>query len=254
MITDTEAEHVPGCNMAFRLAALKAIGGFDPCFRTAGDDVDVCWQLQAAGLKVAFSPVAVVWHGARKTLFAYWKQQAGYGKAEALLAVKWPDKYSPAGHSNWTGRVYGKSARLWPNFGARIYSGIRGSAPFQFIYGHSAGVLESLLTTPEWYLLISCFGVLSGIGVIWRPLRIAALFLILALLLSLAHAGLNAARASFNLATGQKYEILRSWLLTTLLHFLQPIARLSGRISAALRPWREDQFRGFMVPSWREYS
>ena len=45
MLTETEAEHVPGCNMAFRKTALTAIGGFDPRFRTAGDDVDICWQL-----------------------------------------------------------------------------------------------------------------------------------------------------------------------------------------------------------------
>src|SRR5262249_31284909 len=44
------------------------------------------------------------------------------------------------------------------------------------------------------------------------------------------------------------------WLLVTLLHFLQPIARLSGRISAGLHPWRKDRFRGFTIPSSREYS
>ena len=32
--------------MAFRKTALEAIGGFDPRFRTAGDDVDECWRLQ----------------------------------------------------------------------------------------------------------------------------------------------------------------------------------------------------------------
>jgi cellulose synthase/poly-beta-1,6-N-acetylglucosamine synthase-like glycosyltransferase len=254
MLTDTEAEHVPGCNMAFRKAALKAIGGFDPRFTTAGDDVDVCWQLQAAGLKVAFSPAAVVWHRARKTMFAYWKQQSGYGKAEALLAVKWPDKYNCAGHPNWSGRVYGKSAPFWLNFGARIYSGIRGSAPFQFLYGRTPRGLDSLLTIPEWYLVTSCLGLLSIIGIFWRPLRIAAPLLILALFLSLAHASLNAAHASFHVAPGQNFEILRRWLLTTLLHLLQPIARLSGRISAGLHPWRKDQFSGFTLPSSCEYS
>src|SRR5207244_3256856 len=37
LLSDTEAEHIPGCNMAFRVAALRAIGGFDPQFRVAGD-------------------------------------------------------------------------------------------------------------------------------------------------------------------------------------------------------------------------
>ncbi len=45
VLVDNElAEHIPGCNMAFRKRALEAIGGFNPVYRTAGDDVDVCWS------------------------------------------------------------------------------------------------------------------------------------------------------------------------------------------------------------------
>src|SRR5438094_6000224 len=33
LLSDAVAEHIPGCNMAFRTAALKAAGGFDPQFR-----------------------------------------------------------------------------------------------------------------------------------------------------------------------------------------------------------------------------
>ena len=36
--------------------ALEAIGGFDPQFRAAGDDVDICWRLQDAGGTIGFSP------------------------------------------------------------------------------------------------------------------------------------------------------------------------------------------------------
>jgi len=42
LLSDGEAEHIPGCNMAFRKACLEEIGGFDSHFRVAGDDVDVC--------------------------------------------------------------------------------------------------------------------------------------------------------------------------------------------------------------------
>src|SRR5262249_46223401 len=38
LLSDEVAEHIPGCNMAFRKSSLEAIGGFDPQFRTAGDD------------------------------------------------------------------------------------------------------------------------------------------------------------------------------------------------------------------------
>ena len=47
LLDDTVAEHIPGCNMAFRRDALPSIGGFNPVFVRAGDDVDVCRRLQA---------------------------------------------------------------------------------------------------------------------------------------------------------------------------------------------------------------
>src|SRR5207249_4837459 len=83
-----QAEHIPGCNMAFRKARLEAIGGFDPQFRTAGDDVDVCWCLQERGWTLGFSAAAMVWHHRRNSVRTYWKQQIGYGRAEAMLERK----------------------------------------------------------------------------------------------------------------------------------------------------------------------
>src|SRR6266699_1946450 len=71
LLSDREAEHIPGCNMAFRRAWLQAIGGFDTQFRVAGDDVDVCWSLQAHGWTLGFSPAAVVWHQRRNSIRAY---------------------------------------------------------------------------------------------------------------------------------------------------------------------------------------
>src|SRR5438128_2631431 len=107
LVTDREAEHIPGCNMAFRTAYLEAVGGFDPRFRTAGDDVDVCWRLQDRGWTLGFHPAAVVWHHRRNSVRTYWRQQIGYGRAEAMLERKWPEKYNDVGHVRWTGRMYG---------------------------------------------------------------------------------------------------------------------------------------------------
>src|SRR5213082_3648088 len=107
LLSDCEAEHIPGCNMAFRKDCLEAVGGFDPQFRTAGDDVDVCWQLQERGWTLGFSPAALVWHHRRNSLRTYWKQQIGYGRAEAMLERKWPEKYNGPGHVRWSGRIYG---------------------------------------------------------------------------------------------------------------------------------------------------
>src|SRR5205823_4327868 len=108
LLTDSEAEHIPGCNMAFRKDRLEAIGGFDPRFRTAGDDVDVCWRLQARNWTLGFSAAAQVWHHPRRSVRAYWRQQRGYGRAEAMLERKWPEKYNGPGHVTWSGRVYGQ--------------------------------------------------------------------------------------------------------------------------------------------------
>ena len=88
LISDREAEHIPGCNMAFRRAALEEIGGFDARFRSAGDDVDLCWRLQQLGGRLAFHAGAVVWHHRRDSVAMYWRQQLGYGRAEALLEEK----------------------------------------------------------------------------------------------------------------------------------------------------------------------
>jgi GT2 family glycosyltransferase len=60
LTTDQIAEHIPGCNMAFRRDALLEVGGFDPIYRAAGDDVDLCWKIQAAGKTIGFHPSAIV--------------------------------------------------------------------------------------------------------------------------------------------------------------------------------------------------
>ena len=56
--------------------ALEAVGGFDPRFRIAGDDVDLCWRLQERGWTLGFHAGAVVWHHRRDSIRAYWRQQA----------------------------------------------------------------------------------------------------------------------------------------------------------------------------------
>jgi glycosyltransferase involved in cell wall biosynthesis len=130
MLTDREAEHIPGCNMAFYKWALEEIGMFDPIFRKAGDDVDVCWRLQDSGRKIGFSAAGFVWHYRRSTTKAYLKQQAGYGEAEALLIGKHPDHFNSFGGGLWHGRIYASSFSGLLLRGAVIYHGIFGSGFF----------------------------------------------------------------------------------------------------------------------------
>lgn len=240
LISDCAAEHIPGCNMAFRRSALTRIGGFDPQFRVAGDDVDMCWRLQARDLKVGFSPAAVVWHHRRGSVRGYLRQQSGYGKAEALLERKWPQKYNGARHITWHGRVYGKgltrelaAARRW-----RVYYGSRGSAPFQSLYQPPVSGLRALPLMPEWYLVILALLVLCVIGVAWVPLLVvAAPLLVAAVGAVVVQALLSAAAARFSSRDVSRRGLLAMRALTALLHVLQPAARLHGRLAHGLGPW-----------------
>jgi GT2 family glycosyltransferase len=250
LLSDQEAEHVPGCNMAFRKAALQAIGGFDPQFRIAGDDVDVCWRLRERGWTVGFNPAAVVWHHRRNSVRAYWKQQRNYGKAEALLERKWPEKYNAAGHLTWAGRVYGNGHVYLLGRRGRIYHGIWGSAPFQSVYQPAAGVLRSLPLMPEWYLVIVALAVLSALGAAWQPLSITLPLFVLAVSAPLVQGALSASRASFTSAPRARTARLKLRVLTAFLHLLQPLARLCGRLRYGLTPWRRGA-PGFALPRAR---
>lgn len=239
LLSDREAEHIPGCNMAFRRAALEAIGGFDEQFCVAGDDVDVCWRLRDRGWRLGFSPAAVVWHHRRNSVCAYCKQQISYGRAEALLERKWPDKYNGTGQISWAGRLYGKGlphALAWRR--GRIYHGIWGFAPFQFMYEPAPGLLESLPLMPEWYLLIAILGALSVFGLAWEPLLLALPPLALATLLPLSQAAMSASRASFPSPPRSSIARLGCRMLTVALHLLQPLARLYGRLEYGHTPWQ----------------
>lgn len=134
LLSDTEAEHIPGCNMAFYKWALEEVGRFDPIYRKAGDDVDICWRLQDGKFKIGFSAAAFVWHYRRSTVKAYLKQQAGYGEAEALLMGKHPEHYSVLGGGIWHGRIYASAFAGLLLRGPVIYHGIFGSAFFQRLY------------------------------------------------------------------------------------------------------------------------
>jgi hypothetical protein len=239
LLADRLAEHVPGCNMAVRRRCLEAINGFDPRFRTAGDDVDVCWRLQERGWTLGFSHSAMVWHHRRGSLRAYWKQQQGYGRAEALLEQKWPEKYNSLGHLTWQGRMYGNGiARALSAWRGRVYQGPFGSAPFQSIYQPAPGLLASLPLMPEWYGVILALAGFSLLGLIWPPLLGCLALLGVAAGISIGQALSSASRARWPGGHAGWRERGSRFLLTAFLHLVQPLARLSGRLRHGLTPWR----------------
>jgi hypothetical protein len=234
--------------MAFRKASLEAVGGFDPQFRVAGDDVDICWRFQERGFLLGFSPAAVVWHHRRNSIRAYWKQQKGYGKAEALLEKKWPEKYNGLGHLNWGGRVYGKGLTRSLGFRqSRIYHGVWGCAAFQSIYQPGPGTFSALPAMPEWYLIIISLIGLSILGFLWPPMFLSLFLLLFASMLSVAQAAHSAARARFSMEPTSRLARLKWKPVTAFLHLIQPLARLYGRLRHGLSPWRF-QFRDFSFP------
>ena len=239
LLNDRNAEHIPGCNMAFRKSALMAIGGFDPRFRTAGDDVDVCWRILDQGWKIGFNPAAIVWHHRRNSLRAYWRQQKGYGRAEALLEAKWPEKYNSVGHLTWAGRLYGNGLTRTLGFRrGRIYQGSWGGALFQSIYEPASNGLASLPLMPEWYLLIAVLALLSGLGFSWRPLFFAFPFLLAAVVAPVFQAIRSASHAGAAAHARDRIRNVRSLSLIGLLHLAQPLARLIGRVRSGLTLWR----------------
>ena len=132
MLNDVEAEHLPGCNIAVTKTAFDAIGGFDPIFHTAGDDVDFCWRLREAGFRLGFAPGAFVWHWRRPLLRTFFRQQIGYGRAESLLLKKHPQRFSKTGGARWEGFVYG-GGPVRALEGSIIYHGPMGTAGYQKI-------------------------------------------------------------------------------------------------------------------------
>ncbi len=249
LLDDQLAEHVPGCNMAFRKSALEAIAGFDPVYRAAGDDVDLCWRLQEGGSRIGFAPAAVVWHHRRNSVRTYWKQQRGYGKAEALLERKWPQRYNAAGHVGWRGQLYGRGFTLSLGaLGGRIYRGVFGTAPFQFLYQRRPGTWLELPLMPEWLFLLGVLGLAALCTAFWKPMGIAVPFFLLGMVLPVAQALASARRARFTSSPQSKSLRARLFALTTVLHLLQPVARLAGRLEHGLAPWR---VRGTRRRLWR---
>jgi len=259
LVGDREAEHIPGCNMAFRRDALEAVGGFDARYRAAGDDVDLCWRLLARGWRIGFHAGAMDWHHRRNSIAMYWRQQQGYGKAEALLEEKWPERYNGAGHLAWSGRLYGRGFALpIPWRAARVYGGTWGTAAYQSLYEPAPLTLAALPLMPEWYLVIAVLAALSLLGLSWPPLRAALPLAALAAAAALAQAALAASRASFPRRARSPGEGARRRALTALLHLMQPLARLIGRLRHGLTPWRRVPGewiapRPFVRGAWREH-
>ncbi len=238
LLSDRTAEHIPGCNMVFWKGALDAAGGFDPQFRIAGDDVDLCWRLQERDGVIGFHPTALVWHHRRGDVRGYLRQQTNYGKAEAMLQRKWPSKYNQFGHVQWSGRLYGQGVTLPLAFRRhRIYHGVWGTGLFQSMYQRPASLLQSIPLMPEWYLLSAAVMLVAMPGILWQPLWFLAPLLGLAIGIPILQAAATAASAELD-RLDTRWERLKCRAIIAAMHLAQPLARLKGRLAQGLAPWR----------------
>lgn len=228
LIDDFEAEHLPGCNLVIRKQALEAIGGFREEFKTAGDDVDVCWRLQQQGWRLRFVPAAIVWHHRRFTVKAYLRQQRGYGHAEAMLIRRYPEKFAWFSGARWRGAIYGDGAGEMKLDQQHIQFGRYGLAPFQCVYATWDSSFWNLWCGLPWLLLtllLWCSPITLPVG-------------LLSLTMGFIAAQRRASRFDDNLKNPTLWQRTLLWTLCLTQPVARDWARLVGMVKMRAMPDR----------------
>ncbi|HEU4419646.1 MAG TPA: glycosyltransferase [Planctomycetota bacterium] len=242
LVGDTLAEHVAGCNMAFRRTALQALGGFDARHDAAGDDVDVCWRLLDRGSRIAFSSCALVLHHRRGTVRGFLRQQRGYGRAEAALRARHPGRFNVLGDPVWRGSIYGWHGGVLRRRGAtaafaKVQYGMFGGSAFQAVYPSFQGAWLQVFTRAGWQMLTGCIllagvlGLADGGRGAGAALAATGSAMAAATLAAAFVPALHAVRERGWRGTG----FAKGLLLILALHVLQPLARSLGRLTGWLR-------------------
>jgi glycosyltransferase involved in cell wall biosynthesis len=238
LLDDTEAEHLPGCNLAIRKEALDRIGGFQADFKTAGDDVDICWRLREVGGRLLFVPGAMVWHHRRFSIRAYLAQQNGYGQAEALLMKQHPERFGYLGGARWRGGIYGDQHPTDHPVEGSIFHGPFGLGAFQVIYSTCS------FRWWQWFA-----------GLLWPALLLLALvchqpWIALGLLgFALWSAWQVSARNAATANIHGKRDRLLLWWLSLLQPMVREWARLRGMLKLGARPSRHPLLPDIMPPT-----
>jgi GT2 family glycosyltransferase len=235
LFDDRIAEHVPGCNIAIRRDALLAIGGFNPIYLRAGDDVDVCWRLQERGGTIGFAPAALVWHHHRASIRAYWRQQVGYGEGEVWLQPHHPDKFVGS-RIQWRGHVYSPLPFVRSLFGTRVNAGPWGTAAFPSVYSTGAPPWLFAPHTLTWQagaILLLLAGLVLSFTTNdpWaRPLATVGLIALMTTIVRCVRHALASDIRSLPPLPGYSPAVSRVLTrgLIAYLHIVQPLARVYG--------------------------
>jgi GT2 family glycosyltransferase len=237
LLDDRIAEHVPGCNMAFWRESLLAIQGFNATFLRAGDDVDICWRLQARGWRIGFAPTALIWHHPRPSLRAFWRQQVGYGEGEAWLRPHHPDKFMQT-RIRWHGQIYSPLPYLRSLTTRQVNTGVWGTAAFPSVYQVHAPGFSWWPHTAAWAAASASLPIL---GLVLSLTSMLTLGFTLALVgaAGLAITFSRCVRYAMESSTESIPQIRRFSARTSRvifhaviawLHFIQPLARAAGRL------------------------
>lgn len=239
LLNEELAEHVPGCNMAYKKEALESIGGFDATHLVAGDDVDVCWKLLIREQRIVFSPSAIVWHHRRPSVRTFLRQQRNYGFAEGHLVDRHPGRFNMLGHGVWQGRIYGADTGTWISeklgflFPPKIYHGRFALARFQSIYHSLGDDALTFATVVEWQLLVVTLLAGGGIAALaghWLApwMLVIGLACASVTMLVVGLAGWRAIRLK-----GWTDEFRwKGFFIVAFLHLAQPVVRAFGRLKA----------------------
>ena len=200
LLSDTRAEYLPGCNLAVRKSVFEKLGGFNPDFHSAGGDVDFCWRASDAGYGLGFHPLAFVWHQRRFSYRAYFKQQIGHGRAEALLLPIHRNRFCGLSGAVWEGDHYSARRRI-----GRITSfGRFGKGPIKISYsayksGQSGTFLHIL-----WWATAAGF----AIGSIFLPVLLLpmTLMVLATLYAAIGRAGRSSMEPEFD-TTGSRIAL-----------------------------------------------
>jgi GT2 family glycosyltransferase len=243
LLDDRTAEHVPGCNLAVRRDALRAIGGFNPIYLRAGDDVDVCWRLQNAGGRIEFVPAALVWHHHRASVRAFWRQQVGYGEGQSWLVPHHRERFTGAKIA-WRGHVYSPLPFVRSLSRPRVNLGIWGSAAFPSVYHMQSFALVFLPHSVRWQIASAALVAAAlPLGFVAGPayaLPVAAvglagmaitIFLCVRYALASDIDTLPAIGGRSPRASRVIYRLMIAWL-----HVVQPFARATGNVRGMLHP------------------
>ncbi len=240
LIDDITADHVPGCNMAFRKEVLEKIGGFDEIFRIAGDDVDIEWTLQKEGYTVRYNPAAQVFHHRRSFIKSYIKQQINYGIGEAFVKQRHPERYKGFYNAIWKGRIYNTYNNSANNLLTLFSSPVIYFDWFPVLYRAEPNYLMQFPLDILWHMAWIILLLLTPVSIYFTI--IGLLMLSISIIMCLLSGKFSVHRKHIS-----KIYAIKEFFLISYLSFIWSFVRKYGQIKGSLFVWLGRDTRGIKI-------